>query len=368
MSAPTAAALDGAALRAVFDRSGGLTVGLEEEVLLLDPQTLDPAPVAADVVARAAGDPRIKLELPAAQVELLTRPHADVAAALDELAGARAALLATCGDAVRPAAAAVHPTAPAEAELSTGPRYTAIEDHYGVVARRQLVGALQVHVAVGGAERTLAVYNALRGLLPELAALAAAAPFHEGRDTGLASIRPVIGGQLPRQGVPPAIPSWDAFAAELAWGAAAGGVEEPRRWWWELRPHVVYGTLELRVPDVQPTPAGAAGVVAFAHALVRWLAARHDAGERLGAPQTWRIAENRWSALRHGVEGELADLQTGAVMPTRARLLDLATRLESELGVDLAATRALVERPAAMWLRQVGLARAAGCLADVFAG
>ena len=361
-------AADARALRARFDAPAPLTVGLEEEVLLLDPDGLGLAPVAAEVVARAGGDARIKLELPASQVELLTRPHAHVRDAIAELAGARSALLEAAGDLARPAAAAVHPNAPGEVELNRGERYAALEATYGVVARRQLVGALQVHVAVGGADRTLAVYNALRGYLPELAALAAAAPFHEDRDTGLASVRPLIGGQLPRQGVPPAIASWEALAADLAWGATAGAVADPGRWWWELRPHLVHGTLELRVPDVQPTLEAAGGVAELAHALVAWLAARHDAGEALGAPATWRIAENRWSALRGGVEGELADLETGRRVATRARLLALIGELEADCGQALDRSRALVERNAAMSLREVGLRCAARWLADAFAG
>jgi carboxylate-amine ligase len=359
---------DAVSLRAAFDAVEGLTVGLEEEVLLLDPDTLAPAPVAAEVVARAGGDGRVKLELPASQVELLTRPHARVEDAMAELAGARAALAAACAGLALPAAGAVHPTAPAEVALNPGDRYTEIEGRYGIVAKRQLVGALQVHVAVGGADRTLAVYNALRGYLPELAALAAAAPFHDGRDTGLASVRPLIGGQLPRQGVPPVLESWEAFAEELRWGAAAGAVGEPRRWWWELRPHPAHGTLELRVPDVQPTLAAAGAVAAFAHALVAWLAARFDAGERLPAPRTWRIAENRWSALRAGVEGELADLRTGEPQPARRRLHALIDELERATGRGLDPTRALVERNAAMQLREAGLERAARWLTEAYSG
>ena len=150
------------------------------------------------------------------------------------------------------------------------------------MARRQLVCALQVHVAVGGADRTLAVYNALREHLPELAALAANAPFHAGADTGLASIRPKISEGLPRQGIPPAFASWDELAAELRWGTTAGALPELALWWWELRPHLSHGTLELRVPDAQTTVAEAAAVAAVAHALVVRLAERHDAGE-LGA-------------------------------------------------------------------------------------
>jgi len=353
-------------LRDRFDAVPPGTVGLEEEVLLLDPATLLPVPCADAVVARAGGG-RIKGEMPASQVELITAPHRSVADAIAELAAARTEVLAAA-DGLAVCAAALHPEAPAETELRPGDRYDQTAARYRCVARRQLVGALQVHVAVVGADRTLAVYNHLRGLLPELAALAAAAPFHEGRDTGLASMRPLVGGQLPRQGVPPAIPSWEAFEADLRWGAASETFEDPGSWWWELRPHTTHGTLELRVPDVQPTLGAAEGVAAFATALVRRIAARHDAGEPLSVAPSWRIAENRWAALRDGVEGSLADLGTGERIPTRRRLLALVDDAEPYADGDLDATRALVERNAAMELRAAGLAGATRWLIERFAG
>src|SRR3954470_12828902 len=278
-----------AELRAAFDAPEPFTVGLEEEAMLLDPETLGLAPVAGEVLERA-GDARVKRELPAAQLEVVPPPAAGVPEAIAELAAGRGALRAAAAGLALPAVAGVHPFAPALGELSAGPRYDEILAEHGDVARAQQVCALQVHVAVGGADRTLAVYNALRGHLAELAALAANAPFHAGRDTGLASVRPLIGGMLPRQGVPPAIASWEAFAESLRWGRASGAVPEGNRWWFELRPHVAYGTLELRVPDAQTGVAEAAAVAAFAHALVAWLAERPDAGEPLGAPEGWRIA------------------------------------------------------------------------------
>jgi glutamate---cysteine ligase / carboxylate-amine ligase len=360
-------------IRAVFDAPEALTVGLEEEAMLLDPGTLDLAPVAEAVVAAADG--AVKRELPAAQVEIATAPARDVPEAVAALAAGRRALTAAAEGVARPAVAGVHPFAAPLGELSTGPRYDKILGDYGDVARAQQVCALQVHVAVGSADGTLAVYNALRGHLPELAALAANAPFHGGRDTGLASVRPLIGGLLPRQGVPPAIPSWEAFAETLRWGRASGAVPEGRRWWWELRPHVAFGTLELRVPDAQSTVEHVAAVAAFAHSLVAWLAERHAAGEPLGAPEDWRIAENRWIACRHGLDGRLADLVTGERRPLRdvlhARLDELAPVAE-RLGcaAELAGAHALAERNGAAAQREIaaeaGLRGLAAWLADSF--
>ena len=356
--------ISAAALADAFDAPDPLTIGLEEELMLLDPESLELAPVASEVLGRLEGDPRFKLELPAAHLEIVTPPQPDVASAVAALAEGRERLAAASEGLARPAGAGVHPVSPAEGPLNEGERYDRIRAEYGRVAERQLVCALQVHVAVGGADRTLAVYNALRGYMPELAALAANAPFLEGRDTGLASIRPKISETLPRQGVPPPIESWQAFAAELDWGAVSGALPEPGFWWWELRPHPAFGTLELRVPDTQTTLAEAEAVAAFAHALVRRLAERHEAGEHLDAPATWRIEQNRWAASRYGVEGEMADLGTGERAPTRERLLALV----EEVGVEEA--RPLAQRNGAMRQREAAAELGAhglpGWLADRF--
>jgi carboxylate-amine ligase len=312
---------------AAFDASGELTIGLEEELMLLDPQTFALTPKATEVIGLLEGDPRFKLELPAAQLEIATQPHPRVGAALAELSTARTDLAAATDGRVQLAAAGVHPVSPCVGPLNVGTRYERVAEEYGTLANRQLVFALQVHVAPGGSARALAIYNGLRSYLPDLAALAANAPFLEGRDTGLASLRPKISELLPRQGVPPAIESWEAFAEALRWGQSAGTVPEGS-WWWELRPHLSFGTLELRVPDAQTTLAEVAGVAAFAHCLIGWLGERFDAGEALAIHPSWRIAENRWRAARDGVEAEFADLSTGERVSARERLIELIGRFE----------------------------------------
>lgn len=341
-----ASPLTAAQLRERFDATEPLTIGLEEEAMLLDPRTLDLAPRATEVLGLTAGDGRFKPELPAAHLELMTEPHASPAAAVAELAGARRDLVALVRDDLRVAAAGVHPFAAAEGVLNSSARYDRMPRDYGWIAERQLVASLQVHIAVGGAERTLAVYNALRSYLPEIAALAANAAFYEGRDSGMASVRPLVCTLLPRQGVPPAFGSWDEFAGALAWGSQSGTVPDPGFWWWELRPHVSFGTLEVRVPDAQATVEDAAGVAAFVHCLVASLCERFDAGDRLAVDPSWRIEQNRWSAARHGVDGAMAALDSGAPVATRARIEALLSELErfDDDGV-LKHARALLKEP-----------------------
>jgi carboxylate-amine ligase len=362
------------ALRAAFDAPEPLTLGIEEELMLLHPASGELVSRAAELLDRVEGDPRFKLELPASQIEIVLPPVADAGEAAAPLIGARRDLAAAAAGLADLAAAGLHPLAPAEGELNPGERYERTADDFGRIARRQLVHALHVHVAPGSADAALSLYNDLRSYLPELAALAANAPFHEGLDTGMASWRPKLAEGLPRQGVPPALESWEELAEAFAWGARSGRFPDASAWWWELRLNPRVGTLELRVPDAQTTVAEALAVAAFAHALVAWLAERHASGEVSPPAAGWRIAENRWLAARGGVEGELVDLATGEPRPTRERLLELleaCTPAARRLGAgELAGARALIEANGAMRQRDAaatsGIDALPGWLRDRF--
>ncbi len=216
--------------------------------MLLHPESFDLEPRAADVLARLGDDPRFKPELPSAQVELLTTPVQSLEELAAQLAAGRRDLAAAAEGIGVLAGSSTHPFAAAEGELNPADAYRLTREEYGPVARRQLVFGVHVHVRVGGAERSLAVYNALRSYLGEIAALAANAPFHAGRDTGFASIRPKISELLPR-GIPPAFASLEEFADSLAWAARAGVAPQPRMWWWELRMHPVHGTMKRASPS-----------------------------------------------------------------------------------------------------------------------
>jgi carboxylate-amine ligase len=318
----------GAEIAARFDAATPLTIGLEEELMLLDPETLELVPRAAEVLAvMGEGDGRFKRELPASQIETVTTPTATVGEAIEQIAAARVELIDRFDGQIGLAAAGTHPFAAPLGALNRADHYDALAERFGDVARRQQVYALQVHVAPGSAEAALAVYNALRGYLPELTALAANSPFHGGGDSGHAAYRARLAELLPRQGVPPAMSSWDQYAAELEWGRAAGALPAPGAWWWELRPHHSLGTIELRVPDAQTRLADAAAVAAFAHALVASLVERHEAGETLPVAPTWRIAENRWFAVRDGLDARLASLDDGEARSAREAIGELAEEL-----------------------------------------
>jgi carboxylate-amine ligase len=367
--------VDATALRDAFDSVGGFTLGLEEELMLLDPGTLDLVPECARVLRALDGDLRFRPELPAAQLEIVTDPAESVPAALAQLTAAHATLHAAVAPGLRVAGAGAHPFASPVGVMSDGARYREIVEEYGWAAVRGMVFGLHVHVAVGGADRTLAVYNALRSYLPQIAALAGNAPFLGGADTGLASVRPKIAEGFPRQGIPPALATWDDYAELLRWGRATGAIPDAKHLWWELRLHPAYGTLELRAPDMPTTLADTGAVAAVIQSLAAWLAERYDAGEALAVAPDMRISENRWRALRHGLDGTLADLETGALRGTReaiAATLEELDGVAARLGCTdhLAHARTLLAHNGAEAQRavaaEVGLHGLVGWLADRF--
>jgi carboxylate-amine ligase len=318
--------------------------------MLLHPRTLDLEPSSETALAALAGDPRFKPELIAAQIEAVTPPRRTVGDAAQVLREARRDLAAALEGRALLAGAGAHPFAAALAELHGADRYAEMASEYASVARRQVVFGLHVHVAVSDADRAVAVHDALRSYLPDLAGLAANAPFHEGRDSGLASVRPTIAAMLPRQGVPPPLASWEAFERALSWGEEAGVLPAKRRWWWELRLHPTFGTIEVRVADTQTTVGETVAYAAVVHALVTWLGERVAAGETLPVAPTWRIAENRWWAARDGLDAWVADLVTGERAPLRARLQRLFDELDpvaARLGcaAELERARALAAGP-----------------------
>ena len=369
MTTPTAVF----AVQRRFDHAPALTVGVEEEVILLDPETFLPADAVEDVLAWLDGDPRFKPELRCAQLELVTPPASTVADVARELAAARRILAERLRDRIRFAALGTHPSSTTMSAVTPTRRFREIGEELRWLARAALPSGLHVHVAVNGAERALAVYNAFRSYLPEIAALAANSPFYEGRDTGMASTRLKLREDHPRSGIPPAFDSWNAYTDFVAWGARGAVIRDPSYHWWDLRLNVSYGTVEIRVADTQTRVDDAAAIAALCQSLAASLADRYDAGDRLHVHDTHRIAENRWRAVRDGVVGELVDLDTGAPFATRERLRDLVGELEPyavSLGCERELGHALGLVTANGAVRQraiaaaVGVDRLAGWLSD----
>jgi carboxylate-amine ligase len=351
-------------LRAAFDAAAlSLTVGAEEEVMLVTADGTQLVAGVEDVLLRTGGDDRFRAEFRASQIELVTRPSLSAADVGRELAIARLDLRDALGPSWAAMACGAHPTATMLGPVTRGERYEALSHEHPWARRTMLTCGLHVHVGLAGADRALAVYNALRSYVPEFLALSCNSPFQGGERTGLASTRTQLNRSLARHGVPPAFADWAAYAELASWGHADGVIPDPSYHWWDVRLHPGYGTLEIRGCDTQTELTDTVAIVALAQALVAWLAERFDAGDPLPVHDGYRIAESLWLAALDRAAPELLDLDTGARIPLTERvaeLLDVLAPTARELGTEqeLARVRELARRRGAE--RQLEIASAVG--------
>jgi carboxylate-amine ligase len=321
-----------------WGESPPFSVGIEEEVMILDAETLLLAP-AVDLLVREteslALPGEIKTELFAAVVELTAPASRSVPEAIDALSRLRrAATDVGERNGLRIAAAGSHPISPPEEqEIANDPRYREFVEYAGVSARRQGVNGLHVHI---GMESAAACFHTLEGVLPWLPlvlALSANSPYLAGRETGLASNRAEILAQLPRAGGPPAFRSygdWEEFVERFV---RLGLIDNYRRLWWDIRPAPIFGTLEVRMPD-QPTRLELTG--AFG-ALLQALSVVVLAGAETPFDPAGRgvYQQNRWAALRHGLRAELVHPFRDRLVPVpelAAELVDIISPAATELG------------------------------------
>jgi glutamate---cysteine ligase / carboxylate-amine ligase len=290
-----------------FGESPPWSLGVEEELFVLDAETLEPALWPPELF----DGNRLKAELFATVVELTTGICDTAEEAADELEELRAeARRRAVGSRLVVAAAGTWPTAVSEQQpITDDPGYRAFVERTGSPARRQYCSGLHLHIGVPSAEACMAALEAVLPWLPVLLAVSANSPYVAGRETGLASTRAEILALLPRAGAPPVFSSyaqWEGYAERLV---DFGLADRWTRIWWDVRPHPDYGTLEIRMPD-QPTRLEA--TVAFA-ALAQALVASAEqliptTHPRTGSPppaDRGIYAENRWAAARFGRDAQL---------------------------------------------------------------
>ncbi len=309
-----------------FDAAEDFTVSIEEEFALLDPESLDLGNRFEEVQAAAQGtvlEPNLVGELIASEVEVKTGKQpsfADVPAALAERRAELRALVEPLG--LQLGATGTHPWASwRDQRIIDTPHYRRNDEILRYVVWRNNTFGIHTHVAVRGADRAVQVTSALRNWLPELLAVSASSPFHEGVDTGLHSARTQVFTRFfPRCGVPDVFRSWDDYAAYVRFLYETRSIDEVTQLWWSVRPHLLFPTVELRICDGQPDVAEAQALTALMVAVTARCARAIEEGEPLPEHPHRLIEENLWRAIRFGLSGELIDLDRGDVVPARARL------------------------------------------------
>jgi carboxylate-amine ligase len=292
-----------------FGLSPPLTIGVEEELLLVDAtQRLVPEAErvleSLDPAAREA----VSTEIFAAQIELKTGICGDSAAAATELSDLRAAVRAT---GVGLLGAGIHPDDRGESQLVRKPRYDVVKEDLASLLSTPPSG-LHVHVGMPDPEAAVRVANAMRLRLPTLAALAANSPFRDGADSGMASARAAEVRAYPRFEMPREFRDYEEFLTVADQLVAAAGVEDYTYIWWDVRPHPNHGTVEVRGMDVQPAAAANAALAA----LIQALAAREIDRPSSTDLQREALEESYYQAIRYGLEARLM-VDAGEAIPAR---------------------------------------------------
>lgn len=295
-------------------------IGIEEEYLLIDPETRALAgrqPAGFMTRCKEILGPRVTHEFLQSQVEIGTGVCRTVGEARAELLELRQAVAASAEEfGMRMIAASTHPWSHwRDQEPVDMERYRILGAENRSLARRMAICGMHVHAGIDDLNLRVDLMNQVSYFMPHLLALSTSSPFWEGHDTGLKAFRPIIIGDLPRSGLPEVFESWNDWTELLDDLAATGVVTDPTKIWWDLRPSSRHPTLEIRICDVCTWLEDSLTIAALYQSTLAFLLHLRNNNQRWRQYRRILILENKWRAQRYGVEAELADFGKGIVAP-----------------------------------------------------
>ena len=294
-------------MKIAFAGSPDPTVGVELELQIVDPDTMNLVAGAPGIIERSADPTHVKAELIESTIEVCSDVCADIAEVRRDLT-ARVARLHEVADELGYviACAGTHPFSRwGEQTITPSARYHRLVERCQWPARRLMIFGLHVHVGVESGEKAIALFNSLTTYLPHLLSLSASSPFFNRTDTGLASCRTKIFEGLPTAGLPYRMSNWAEFQRLMTTLINARAIESIQEIWWDIRPHPRFGTVEVRVCDGLPTLDEAITVTALIQALLVWLGDQYDEGMYLPVHRHWIVQENKWRAARWAIDADL---------------------------------------------------------------
>jgi glutamate---cysteine ligase / carboxylate-amine ligase len=292
------------------------TLGVEEEYMLLDGETLDLVQHVETVLAATAGhelEKRVNPELMQSVLEIATPVCQTPAEVESELRKLRAYVTGLAREqGMRVGSAGTHPFSLFERQRITArDRYRHLVDQLQYVARRELIFGLHIHVAVDDPEKAIQIVNGLLAHLPAFLALSASSPFWRGEATGLASSRQMVFAAFPRSGPPPRFRDYADYAEVVGQLEKTGCIADYTHIWWDIRLHPRFGTVEIRVCDAVTRLEDAVALAAFCQSLVKLYSDRYAVGAEIPSYHRILTTENKWLAARYGLEAPVMDLATG---------------------------------------------------------
>ncbi|KTD58462.1 glutamate-cysteine ligase [Legionella sainthelensi] len=313
-----------------FNSGGVLTLGVEIELQLIDAETYNLSSRAEDILAAMSHIEKVKpefylstIEVNTNKCEIVQEVEDDLYATLFELQHVSkklGILLSTTGS---------HPFSKyADWEISPTARYLDLIDRNQWLTRRMSVYGLHVHLGMSSGEECIRFNNFFMYFLPHLLALSSSSPFWQGIDTGLASCRPTTYEALPTAGQPYHVRSWQDFEHLYKTLKSCGSIKSLKDLWWDLRPSPNFGTLEIRVCDGTATLAETLALVALIHTLAHWFADNGSWLESVAYPPYWLSRENKWRAIRYGLDAELVMNTEGKIKLMREDINEWIEKLK----------------------------------------
>lgn len=337
-----------------------LTIGIEEEYQIVDPKTRELTSYVQQMLDRGRvvlGD-QVKNEFMQSQIEVGSKVCNNIQEAREEITRLRKTIGAIAQENGKEiVAAGTHPFSRwQDQDFSPGERYDDLLTTMQDAVRRLLIFGMHVHIGFGkdkkGRELTIVVLNQLRYFLPHILALTTSSPFWHGRDTGMKSYRSQVFENMPRSGIAPTFNSFseydeyielmakvNALGTELTKKKGTLGMppaKDPTKIWWDARPHPNWGTLEVRVSDMCTTIDECICIAALIQALVAKLLQLHNRNQSWRIYRSFLIKENKWRAVRYGIDGELIDYGREEEVPMRdlaEELLGVVDDVVDEIGV-----------------------------------
>ncbi len=305
------------------------TLGIEEEFQIVDPVTGELRSRVSEILAdsKTLLGEQVKPEMIQAMIEVGTGICKDIQAAradITNLRGVLAGLARKKG--LEIIAAGTHPFSHwQDQKIFDNERYNLIVEENQIIARSLLTFGLHVHVGIADPDRAIQIMNAVRYMLPHMLALSTSSPFWVGKHTGLKSYRSEVFTRMPRTGIPDHFESASSFQNYVSLLIETGCIDDGKKIYWDVRPHPFFPTLEFRICDIPTRVDDTIAIAALFQALVAKVNRLLDQNLTFRPHHKMLIEENKWRAVRYGLDGKMIDFGKGKEVPTRDVIREVLT-------------------------------------------
>jgi carboxylate-amine ligase len=321
------------------DMSNQFTLGIEEEFQIVDPQSRELRSRVSEILdeGKTLLGEQLKPEMIQSMIEVGTGICKDIKEArtdITNLRGIVAGLARKQG--LEIVAAGTHPFSHwQDQKIFDNDRYNLIVEENQIIARSLLTFGLHVHVGIADPDRAIDIMNAVRYMLPHMLALSTSSPFWVGKQTGLRSYRSEVFTRMPRTGIPDHFESDSAFQRYVQLLIRTGCIDDAKKIYWDVRPHPFFPTLEFRICDIPTRVDDTIAIAALFQALVAKVDRLLDQNLTSRLHHKMLIEENKWRAVRYGLDGKMIDFGKGKEVPIRdlvRELLHFVDKVVDDLG------------------------------------